>query len=134
MKTSKKKRVRRLMIFGTISLAAIVYFFYVLFSLSYNIYSLNRQKNDLIYKLAEYEHDEKVLSQEIDKLKDPDYIARFARENYQYSRDNEIILQIVEEDKLIEEEIKKSYEGIIIICSSLVILIIVYIIKRSKKK
>lgn len=134
MKKNKKKKTRRLLLFGTISVAVIVYFFYVLFSLSYNIYSLDKKRSELVEQLVAYEHDERVLSLEIDKLKDPDYIARFARENYQYSKDNEIIFQIVDEDEKIAEAKKKSYSGIIVVSASFLMLILIYIIKRGKKK
>ena len=39
---------------------------------------------------------EETLSSDIIKLQDPDYIARFAREKYLYSRNGEIIIKIVE--------------------------------------
>lgn len=33
---------------------------------------------------------------EVSKLQDPDYIARYAREKYMYSKPGEIILRMVE--------------------------------------
>ena len=48
---------------------------------------------------AEYEallSEEQTLSSDILKLKDPDYIARYAREKYMYSKDGEVIIKIVE--------------------------------------
>ena len=34
---------------------------------------------------------------DVDKLQDPDYIARYAREKYLYSKDGEFIIKIPEE-------------------------------------
>ena len=43
-------------------------------------------------KLAE----EEELKNEINKLQDPEYMARYAREKYLYSKNNEIIIKIEE--------------------------------------
>ena len=43
-------------------------------------------------KLAE----EEELKDEINKLQDPEYMARYAREKYLYSKKNEIIIKIEE--------------------------------------
>ena len=40
---------------------------------------------------------EKKLKVDANKLQDPDYIARYAREKYLYSKDGEFILKIPEE-------------------------------------
>ena len=39
---------------------------------------------------------EKILNSEVTKLKDPNYVAKFAREKYMYSKDGEIIIRITE--------------------------------------
>ena len=36
---------------------------------------------------------------EVSKLKDPDYIARYAREKYMYSKNGEIILRMIDPEK-----------------------------------
>ena len=40
---------------------------------------------------------EEALKANVDRLEDPDYVARFAREKYMYSKDGEIILRLPEE-------------------------------------
>ncbi len=40
--------------------------------------------------------DEKKLNSEAAKLQDPDYVAKFAREKYMYSKEGEIIIRITE--------------------------------------
>ena len=39
---------------------------------------------------------QKFLKNEINKLQDPEYMARYAREKYLYSKNNEIIIKIEE--------------------------------------
>ena len=51
--------------------------------------SLEQEYQD---KLAE----EEELKDEINKLQDPEYMARYAREKYLYSKNNEIIIKIEE--------------------------------------
>lgn len=41
--------------------------------------------------------EEASLKSEVTKLQDPDYIARYAREKYMYTRDGEVILKMVDE-------------------------------------
>ena len=48
--------------------------------------------------------EEESLNVEITKLQDPDYISRYAREKYMYSKDGEVILRIIEDDKKEKEE------------------------------
>lgn len=38
--------------------------------------------------------EEETLKDEINKLQDPEYMARYAREKYLYSKKNEIIIKI----------------------------------------
>ena len=38
--------------------------------------------------------EETALKSEVTKLQNPDYVARYAREKYSYSKDGEIILRI----------------------------------------
>jgi len=49
---------------------------------------------ELVYseKLTEEEY----LKDEINKLQDPEYMAKYAREKYLYSKDNEIVIKIEE--------------------------------------
>jgi len=40
---------------------------------------------------------EEELKVDVEKLEDPDYVARYAREKFMYSKDGEIILRLPEE-------------------------------------
>ena len=44
--------------------------------------------------MVKLEDEEKVLSSDIEKLKDPAYIAIYAREKYLYSKDGELIIRL----------------------------------------
>lgn len=135
-KRMSKQVKRRLLIFGAISFAIIIYF---IFSISYytiNIYKLKKQELELNNKIDELKHNEKILNTEIEKLKDSEYIARFARENYSYSKDGEIIIKI--DDHKNKEENKETdkfnYSNIIKIGSTFIILILLYVIFKNRKK
>lgn len=135
-KKISKPAKRRLFLFGTISIGMIVYF---LFSASYyaiNIYKLKHEENKLNENLTGLKHNEKLLNTEIDKLKDNEYIARFARENYSYSKNGEIIIKLDDSKK--KKENKQSFsiseEQIVKIGGLLILLIILYIIIKSRKK
>ena len=48
-------------------------------------------------ELTSLKEKEEELKVDANKLQNPDYIARYAREKYLYSKDGEFILQIPEE-------------------------------------
>lgn len=52
------------------------------------------EKQKLIKQLEKLKKSEKTLSDDVEKLKNPEYAARYAREKYLYSRDGEKILKI----------------------------------------
>ena len=55
----------------------------------------NRDETEmLLKKKEELLEQEASLRSEVSKLQDPDYIARYAREKYLYSKDGEIIIRI----------------------------------------
>ena len=57
-----------------------------------------KEKEDLQEKMLSLREKEEELKVDVEKLEDPDYIARYAREKYMYSKDGEIILRIPEEE------------------------------------
>ena len=50
---------------------------------------LNKEKNELL-------DEEETVQADIKRLSDPDYIARYVREKYMYSKEGELILRIKE--------------------------------------
>lgn len=129
-----KKSKRRLAIFGTLSLIVIGYFIFTACYYSYKIAVLEKSKKQLNEQLTELQTQEKNLTTDIQKLKDPEYIAKYARENYMYSKDGEYILKIEDEEKKPEEvKDKVDYKFLLTISSISFLIIILYIIKRKKQ-
>lgn len=132
---------RRLSLFGTLSVVAIIY---CAFSLIYNVYQIINLTNQK-YKLEKYysqlQENAEELKIDIDKLNDKEYLANYARENYLYSKDGEYVLKIEdsEEDSEIAEEtinilnkeINKNY--LIISLSAIVLLIFISVFIKGRK-
>ena len=131
----KKVTKRRLIIFGTLSILSIIYFGYTLSSYIYTIYDLNKQKNNLEEHYIELKHEAEDLQIEINKLNDPEYLARYAREKYSYSKEGEYIIKINDTKKEIDDvsdDINNHY--IIIGLSLVIILVFIYMIVKAIKK
>lgn len=134
-----KKRVtkaskKRLAVFGTLSIFIIGYFIFMVAIYIYNIGSLTIKKENLNNNLTELKHEEKILTNEIEKLQDPTYIAKYAREHYAYSKDGEYIIKINEKK---EEEQEKTFNininyKYLIYGGILLLLLIIFIIKKKK--
>lgn len=59
-----------------------------------DIIEKNNEKEKLTSQLEKLEEQEKILSDDVEKLKNPEYAARYAREKYLYSKNGEKILKI----------------------------------------
>lgn len=70
--------------------------FCVTSSLSYisQIYKTKKSIEELKVTYNEKLDEEEVLKEEINKLQDSEYMAKYAREKYLYSKDDEIIIKI----------------------------------------
>ena len=60
----------------------------------YQIYQKSKEKKEFETQLVELKEKEEELKATVTKLQDPDYVARYAREKYLYSKDGEIIIRI----------------------------------------
>ena len=60
------------------------------------IFAKYKEKKELESQIIVLKEKEEELKVEVDRLEDPDYVARFARERYMYSKDGEIILRLPE--------------------------------------
>lgn len=89
-----KKSVKRILLLGLSSLAIIIGTTYTIGKYWIEIYDKYQEKKELKKKLTTLKEKEEELQVDADKLQDPDYIARYAREKYAYSKDGEIILRI----------------------------------------
>ena len=92
-KNSKKKR-RRLLILGTFSIVTIVFTTYTMGKYWVQIYEKTHEKEDLSLELKKLKKKESSLRADANKMQDKEYIARYAREKYLYSKDGEFILRI----------------------------------------
>lgn len=100
MKKSKKKKKYNIktksrmfvifLIFGVV----ISTLGYHLFSNLYQINVMKKEKKQLEEQLAILSDEQEVLESDIEKLSDPDYIAKYVREKYLYSKDGELIIRI----------------------------------------
>lgn len=84
-------------------LVIILFFFAIIATLGYTFFldlgriydmkmeeqKLNKEKNELL-------DEEETIQADIKRLSDPDYIARYVREKYMYSKEGELILRIKE--------------------------------------
>ena len=143
MKMTRQARAR-LLFFTPFCIIAILVFAFKLGSYTKTIYDLENEtaKLEKLYSSLQDEGDN--LKTEINKLHDPEYIARYARENYDYSKEGEIIIKIADSKQNIED-IKKSQKDdrfvLIVIAFILIIMMFIYIIgkagqirKNNKKK
>ncbi len=92
----KVPKTSRLLIGGTISLLCIIYGLTMLPSYIIQIYNLKQEEASLKEDLTDLQAKEKTLKTQIEKLKDKEYLAKYARENYQYSKDGELVFQMEE--------------------------------------
>ncbi len=133
-----KASKHRLTVFGSISIFAIIYFLSSLIYSGYSIYNLAQEKTRLDNLYVELQEKSEELKLDIEKLKDPDYLADYARENYLYSKDDEYILQIeeivetTEKIDVISNKINKNY--IMFALGFIIFLIFLYIIVKSNKR
>ena len=93
-KKNGRKRRRRLVLLGGFSIAVICFTTYTTGKYWVQIYSKYNENKELSYKLLKMKKKEAALKVDVEKLQDSDYIARYAREKYLYSKDGEFILNI----------------------------------------
>lgn len=135
----KKKKVK-LKIRGLVTfIITIVLFGYVSFATIYYGISKNKYKNEenlLREKLYSLKDQETDLNNEINKLKDDDYLARYAREKFLYSKDGEYIIKLEENTKV--EKAKQSKKSKIKLYYFLPLLFILlgslFLLRIRKKK
>jgi len=137
LKIKTKQYKRRILVFGSLSCLVIMLFIYNLISYICVINNLSNEIKDKEKILLDLEVNNKITEEEIEKLKDPDYLAKFARENYLYSKDGEYVIRIDKDDKLVievNEDRYKTNKKIIYILGLLIGVIIIYIIVKVKRR
>ena len=96
-KRKKTKARRRMLFLGLTSIFIIVATTFTIGKYWIEIIDKYREKNTLEKELTALKEKEEELKVDANKLQNPDYIARYAREKYLYSKEGEYILQIPEE-------------------------------------
>src|SRR5574344_1601192 len=132
-----KPSIRRLIITAPICLFLIAYSLYTISSYALKIYNLNQQEKVLKTRLVSLKETKDELQAELVKLKDPDYLAKYARENYLYSKNNEYIIKIddtEEELTKVKHEFNKTMVIAITVGGIILVTIIVIIPKKDKSK
>ena len=96
-KKTNKGAIRRMSLLFVVFLCVIVYSGYVTVIYWGKIFDKYQEKKMLEEKYASLVEEEELLEKEVSKLQDPEYIAKYARERFLYSKDGEYIIKIVEE-------------------------------------
>lgn len=98
MARKKKKKKLGPFVLSLFSLAVIVFTTYTIGKYWVDIYGKYQEKKILEKELTSLKEKEDELKADVEKLQDADYIARYAREKYYYSKDGEYILRIPTKD------------------------------------
>ena len=94
----KKKKIGTILLL-CLSFAIIIFTTFTIFKYWTEIYSKYKEKGELQKELASLKDKEEELESDVNKLQDSDYIARYAREKYYYSKDGELILKIPDDEE-----------------------------------
>ena len=96
MKKVSKKAKRRVTILTCLLIVLIIALGTSFFSNWAKILENKKESQKLASEYNELLEKETSLKSEVTKLQDPDYVARYAREKYLYSKNGEIIIRIPE--------------------------------------
>ena len=99
MKKVNKGAKRRLLLLFSIFVLLISYVSYTTVSYWKQILANNKEKTLLEDKYKELLSDKEILEEDVVKLQDPEYVAKYAREKYLYSKDGELIIKIIDENE-----------------------------------
>ncbi len=92
MKHSKKEKKR--LVFISFTIIGIIVLLVVTVYSDWKTIMINNSKiNTLTEKYQGLLDEEKSLQSEVTKLKDPAYVARYAKEKFLYTSENEVILR-----------------------------------------
>lgn len=133
---------RRLFFLRPICLFLVIFVVITFASNSYRLYQLVNEKKEKENNYIELQEESEHLKNEITKLNNPEYLARYARENYAYSKDGEIVIKIdnKNEKKVENQEIATdvksskfdlkhySFFGIILF----VLYVFIYFVRKRK--
>ena len=94
MKKQKKQIKRKILLLSFIYIFVGGMLLENITSTSMQIYKKLKEKKEFSVKIEKLKEEEEKLKGTVTKLQDPDYVARYAREKYLFSKDGEIIIRI----------------------------------------
>lgn len=92
-----KKGILRFFFFGLTCFSISCLIIFSVSKIWSQIYNKYIEKKELDAKLAKLKDEEENLSIDVEKMQDPEYIARYLREKYFYSKEGEYIIRIPKE-------------------------------------
>ena len=92
-KKKTKKSIKRIFLLGITSVTIIIGTTYTIGKYWIEIFDKYQEKKELKTKLSNLKEKEAALQVDANKLQDPDYIARYAREKYSYSKEGEMFYE-----------------------------------------
>ena len=103
-KTTKQIK-RRLVITVPVTLVIMIFSLYTAIIEFNKVKSYKTENKKLVEQLENLKKEAESLNIEITKLSSPDYIARYAREKYLYSKDGEkvVIVDVIKKEQKVEE-------------------------------
>lgn len=93
MAKKTKKDKRRILLGTLVILIMICYLSFFVYRYWNQILSNNKEKLKLEAEYEQLLKEEDELNNEITKMQDSEYAAKYAREKYGYSKDNEVIIK-----------------------------------------
>lgn len=99
MKKVNKGAKRRLLCLFSIFIILITYVSYTSITYWKQILFNNKEKKKLEDRYEKLLSDKEILEEDVVKLQDPEYVAKYAREKYLYSKDGELIIKIIDENE-----------------------------------
>ena len=91
---NKSKSRRRILLLGFMSIIVIFVTTFTIGKYWIEIFEKYKEKKDLENELIALKEKEEELKVDANKLQNPEYVARYAREQYLYSKDGELNIRI----------------------------------------
>ena len=99
MKKTNKCAKRRVFLLFVVFCLLLSYVSYTTLSYWKDIINNKIEEKELENKYSKLITDKEILEDDLVKLQDPEYVAKYAREKYLYSKDGELIIKIVDENE-----------------------------------
>lgn len=134
MKKRKVKKSVIKLVLRIVSIFVICYFFITAVSYGVSIKTLSSKKIEYSDYLNELIENEEKLKNDIVRLNDKEYIARYAREHYLYTKDGEIALRIDNSNNIDETFSQESDYSFIYIGLGVSFVVLILIVINHKKR